>query len=342
MPNGGTDNCMNCAHNRANHQSANVKSAPRYTRQSFCSVHNIPMWDHAWTYCSNINTPEPDIAVPINTVGLYSEGYSRIPWLGRTAPIRKEKIAHCEICNSGETEGLAINSDALGLHVEFCSNDHYREWHTKQTEALGFEGAYSIGRNTLHEAVLRGDLEQLESLTSDNSSLNKADHFGWTPIHLAAFMGFEAGVNTLIKAGATAKARDAIGELPIDLAGSEGHTGIVNLLQQATYVTTEEKETALLKAAADGNLELVEVLINADTAIECTDYRGRTPLLLAVWGGHYTTSVFLLDHGANVHVEDEYGNSPVKTVDTWNSRNPSELHRLIHEWIKKSDTQDPS
>ena len=342
MPNGGTDNCMNCAHNRANQQSANVKSAPRYTRQSFCSVHNIPMWDHAWTYCSNINTPEPDIEVPINTVGLYSEGYSRIPWLGRTAPIRKENIARCAICNSGETEGLAIDSDALGLHVEFCSNDHYREWQAAQTDSLGFERCYSIDRNPLHEAVLRGDLEQLESLTSDSEALNKADHFGWSPLHLAAFMGFEAGVNTLIKAGATAKARDAIGELPVDLAGSEGHTGIVNLLQQVTYVTTEEKETALLKAAADGNLELVEVLINADTSIECTDYRGRTPLLLSVWGGHYTTSVFLLDHGANVHVEDEYGNSPVKTVDTWNSRNPSELHRLIHEWIKRSGAQDPS
>ena len=338
MPNGGTDNCMNCAHNRANQQSANVKTAPRHTRLSFCSVHNIPMRDHAWTYCSNINSPDADVTIPINTVGLFSEGYSRIPWLGRTAPIRKETIARCEICHSGEVEGLAINSDALGLQVEFCTNDHYREWQAAQLDSLGLERCYAIGRNALHEAVLQGDLAQLESLSHDSNTLNTVDHFGWTPLHLAAFLGFSDGVNTLIKAGADATIRDGLNELPIDLAGSEGHSDIVNLLIATTFVTSEEKESALLKAASDGNLELVEALINAETAIECTDYRGRTPLLLAVWGGHYTTSVFLLDHGANVNVEDDYGNSPIKTVDTWNARKPSELHRLIHEWIKRTET----
>jgi len=342
MPNGGTDNCMNCPHNRANQQSANVKTAPRYTRQSFCSVHNIPMWDHAWTYCSNINSDHPDIEVAINTVGLHAEGYSRIPWLGRTAPVRKTIKVPCLICHSSGSECLTLNSDALDILVAFCSNDHYREWHAEQTESLGYTKIYNIGRNAVHEAVLQNDQMQLVSLIGDRDALNKADHFGWSPLHLAAFLGFEAGVKTLIEAGANTKARDTVGELPIDLAGSEGHTGIVELLQQGTYSTPKEKETALLKAAADGNLELVEALVNAGTAIECIDYRGRTPLLLAVWGGHYTTSVFLLDHGANVHVEDEYGNSPIKTVDTWNSRNPSELHRLIHEWVKRTDAQDPS
>ena len=341
MPNGGTDNCMNCPHNRANQQSANVKTAPRYTRQSFCSVHKIPMWDHAWTYCSNIYDDDADVTVPINTVGLHAEGYSRIPWLGRTAPIRKTIEAPCVTCQTSGSECLTLNSDALGIHVAFCSNDHYREWQAEQLELLGFTELYRIGRNAVHEAVLHTDQKQLELLISDREALNKADHFGWSPLHLAAYLGFEAGVKTLIEAGANTKVRDAAGELPIDLAGSEGHTGIVELLQQGTYATLEEKETALLKAAADGNLELVEVLINQGTAIECIDYRGRTPLLLAVWGGHYTTSVFLLDHGANVHVEDEYGNSPVKTVDTWSARNSTELHRLIHEWINKSDTQDP-
>jgi hypothetical protein len=47
--------------------------------------------------------------------------------------------------------------------------------------------------------------------------------------------------------------------------------------------------------------------------------------------------VFLLDHGASIDVEDDYGNTPLKVVETWHSRKPDELHRLIHEWIKKAD-----
>jgi len=340
MPNGGTDNCMNCPHNRANQLTANVKTAPRYTRLPFCAVHHIPIWDHAWTYCKNIGKIDPDITVPINTVGLHAEGYSRVPWLGRTPPVRKEGVANCAVCGSSGVEYLIIESTPLNLNVAFCSNEHYKDWQKEQLEALGFEGIYSIGRNDLHKAVLHEDIDRTTSLASDAEMLHTRDLFGWTPLHLAAYFGFESGVSKLIEGGADAKACDDIGQMPIDLAGMEGFGSIVNTLQTSTFTNPEERHRALLKSAEEGNLELVEALINSGVDIECTDYRGRTPLLLAVWSGHYTTTVFLLDHGANVHIEDEYGNSPLKTVETWNSRNPSELHRLIHEWVKKSGRQE--
>ena len=339
MPNGGTDNCMNCPHNRANQPTANVKTAPRYTRLPFCAVHHIPIWDHAWTYCKNIGSIDPAITVPINTVGLHAEGYSRVPWLGRTAPVRKEGVANCAVCGASGDEYLKIESTPLKLNVAFCSNEHYRDWHKEQLETLGFEGIYSIGRNELHNAVLHEDIDCTTSLASDAELLNTRDLFGWTPLHLAAYLGFELGVSVLIDAGADAKTCDDIGQMPIDLAGMEGFGSIVNTLQTSTFTDQGETERALLKSAEEGNLELVEALINSGVDIECTDYRGRTPLLLAVWGGHYTTTGFLLDHGANVHIEDAYGNSPLKTVETWNSRNPSELYRLIHEWVKKSGRQ---
>ena len=141
-------------------------------------------------------------------------------------------------------------------------------------------------------------------------------------------------MDALVAAGADAKLRDLVGKQPIDLAGSEGFGPVVSKLVQHTFSDVTERESALLQAATDGNLELVEMLIDAGTQIECTDYRGRTPLLLAVWAGHFTTSVFLLDHGADVLVEDQYGNTPRKTVETWYSRQPNELYRLIREWVE--------
>jgi uncharacterized protein len=144
------------------------------------------------------------------------------------------------------------------------------------------------------------------------------------------------GVSALLASSADPKLADAAGHTPIELSGRECFSAVVRSLETVTYAKTQDREAALLKAASDGNLELVEVLINAGTDVECSEYRGRTPLLLTVWEGHYTTSVFLLDHGANIHVEDEYGTTPLKTVETWHSRNLDELHRLIHGWIKKS------
>jgi len=209
-------------------------------------------------------------------------------------------------------------------------------------EKHGFNAIYSIGRTSIHQAVL-GDYPAAISLSEvPDIDVDAQDSYGWTALHLASYFGNSELVKLLLEKGSSTRIRDKLGLLPIDLAGSEGHSDVVQLLVEATFSSESEREESLLKAANDGNLELVEAHINLGVSIECKDYRGRTPLLLAVWGNHYTTTVFLLDHGANVHVEDEYGNSPVKTVDTWKSRNPSELHRLIHEWIKKSDAQDPS
>jgi ankyrin repeat protein len=71
--------------------------------------------------------------------------------------------------------------------------------------------------------------------------------------------------------------------------GSEGYTKIVEALAPITFESEKSRQDALLKAAERGNLELVEALIKSGTEIECVDYRGRTPLSLAVWQGHYTT-----------------------------------------------------
>ena len=337
MPNGGTDNCMNCSHNRANQQLINVKTAPSQTRLAFCSVHQIPVWEHAWTYCANINESSPDVTVPIYSVGLYSDGYTRIPWLGRTAPVRQRQIVSCEVCLTSVTQGLIVESEALGLNVAFCSNDHYAEWHLQQLETHGFGGVYHIGRNALHAAILVEDLESIRSLANGSEACNHPDIFGWTPLHLSAYLGFTEGVSALLASSANPKLGDAAGHIPIELAGREGFSAVVRTLEPVTYTTAQDREAALLKAAAGGNLELVEVLINTGTDIECADYRGRTSLLLAVWGGHYTTSVFLLDHGANIYVEDDYGNSPLQMVETWHSKNSDDLHRLIHDWIRKAD-----
>ena len=222
----------------------------------------------------------------------------------------------------------------MGIDASFCSNDHYRKWYQAKLAESGLENVYDIERNQIHQSVLDGDYASFNIHAEIRDNINEADIFGWTPLHLAAFLGLEEFVSGLVEAGSDALAKDYVGHMPIDLAGSEGYTKIVGFLAPITFVSEESRQEALLNAAERGNLELVEALIKSGTDIECTDYRGRTPLLLAVWQGHYTTSVYLLDHSANIHVQDDYGNSPLKIVDTWNSKRPDDIYHLVHKWIQ--------
>ena len=318
----------------ANKASANIKTASRDTRVPFCTVHLIPVWNHAWTYCSNIGSVQPEMNIPINTVGLYSEGYSRIPWLGRTAPFRSEQVSNCQICGMSGNEGIRLKSDVMGIDASFCSNAHYRKWCQEKLDESGLEQVYGIGRNQLHQSVLDGDYTSFKNHAENRGNKSEADIFGWTPLHLAAFLGRYEFASDLVEAGSDARAKDLAGHMPIDLAGSEGYRKIVEILAPITFESEKSRQDALLNAAERGNLELVEALITSGTDLECTDYRGRTPLLLAIWQGHYTTSIYLLDHGANIHVQDDYGNSPLKIVDTWNSKRPDEIYHLVHKWIQ--------
>ena len=43
MPNGGTDNCMNCSHNRANMLPNDTKLTNRSGRLPYCMLRHVPV-----------------------------------------------------------------------------------------------------------------------------------------------------------------------------------------------------------------------------------------------------------------------------------------------------------
>ena len=336
MPNGGTDNCGNCPHNKRNQISPNPKTAQQATRLHFCTVHDIPLSDAYWTYCDNIYTTTPDRQIPINTIGIRSEGYARVAWLGRTAPQEVSNISACVVCGTEAKgrDGLRIIIPRLEIDAIACCNEHYSTWLRETSARIPFDSLYDIGRNELHAAVLASDHQHADF--SDPQIVNCLDDFGLSPLHLSAYFSDNFFVTRLLESGADATLEDKAGRRAITLAGSEGHGDIVRVLIKHSFPDESTIEEALLGAATEGNLELVEALLKLGTCIDCTDYRGRTPLYLAVWGEHYTTAVFLLDQGADIHVTDDYGNTLESTVMTWNSKRGSEMKVLIQKWLGRN------
>ncbi|CAG9461921.1 unnamed protein product [Pedinophyceae sp. YPF-701] len=69
--------------------------------------------------------------------------------------------------------------------------------------------------------------------------------------------------------------------------------------------------TALLRAAAAGNLAAVEGLIAEGASVDTTDDNGLTPLHLAAAGGRDAVARLLLSKGASVQVDDNAGRTPL-------------------------------
>ncbi|KAK0311278.1 hypothetical protein LTR01_003273 [Friedmanniomyces endolithicus] len=128
-----------------------------------------------------------------------------------------------------------------------------------------------------------GARKMVTLLARDGKSLNIANQEGVTPLMRAITKGVVANARTLLKEGAAA-----------DLADNKGMR-------------------ALHCAAQVGSVEAVQELFKrgqAATSIDAEDCQGNTALSLAAAGGHEDIVLFLLEHGADRNIENEFGDDP--------------------------------
>jgi ankyrin repeat protein len=359
MPNGGTDCCMNCAFNRANHDVGNIKSNDRFTRIPFCTLRSVAVFDRAWTYCRSFSHKMAEGREPIGPIfanGQWGPGYQRVPWYGLIEP-RRNEIKSCLVCGLDNEKGISLFEDD-GQALNFCSNDHYSEW----VENNPYTSSISEDENRLLKAAEIGDSRLIDDLLSSGVNVNAQDDYLWTPLHwaamfghttivrqlldaeadidsqnlirwtpthCAAYFGNEKCVLELVNSGVNLHLMGADGMRAVDLAGSEGFAEIVSLILEGSYSSEEEKEQALLLAAQEGHLETVVSLINNGVNIETADRAGWTPLLKAVYEGHVNVSIYLLDHGANINAQNKYGYTPFSITNTWKTSGMEELKSIL-------------
>ena len=146
-------------------------------------------------------------------------------------------------------------------------------------------------------------------------SVNKQNNMGWSPLLGAASRGHSECVELLLQCNARVDVFDYEGRSALHLAADCGSMEVCQfLLEKNAFVNSKNKLglTALHFAAAKGYTELVSFLVTkSGAAIESLTIKKQAPLHLAAAAGQLDTCQKLIDLDAMVDWDDDLQQKPI-------------------------------
>jgi ankyrin repeat protein len=147
---------------------------------------------------------------------------------------------------------------------------------------LADELAAHAGELSEFEAAAFDDTARLEALIrADRSVVGNWSPDGWQPLHLAAYFGRAESARILLDADAPVglASRNAMAVYPLHAAAAGRHAELIWLLiasDAPVNATQPGGTTALMSAAANGDLDSVRALLAAGAEPQLRDDDGRT------------------------------------------------------------------
>lgn len=145
-----------------------------------------------------------------------------------------------------------------------------------------------------------------------------------SPLAAAAFRGNDRIVELLLSRGANADQLDATGKTPIVYASAHGFVLVVRRLLDAgvnAKARYGNDLTALMWAAghddgvgAGAAVDVTELLIERGAAVDASDNRGRTAVMIAAERGDAAVVARLVTHGAALVLRDKAGRTACDLV----------------------------
>jgi ankyrin repeat protein len=198
------------------------------------------------------------------------------------------------------------------------------------------------GASPLSEAVKLSDVEMVRMLLDAGADANSPNQDNQTALMLASSVGSAEIAKLLIKKGATVNAIENYrGQNALMWAAAGNFPDVVELLianhadvkVRARYddwprqMTSEPRAqfrptgglTALLYATRSGCLRCAQAIVKAGADINQPNPDGITPLINALDNKSFDVAMFLLDKGANPHVWDMTGRTPIYVAVDMNS-----------------------
>jgi ankyrin repeat protein len=176
------------------------------------------------------------------------------------------------------------------LGMSYCGSKKDKKSESVSTAPNDLSKVTAAPLISIHEAALNGRLNDVTALLKSGIRPDTLDQEGRTPLSYAAYNGNTEIMGLLIRNGADVNKADKFGRTALMMASSGPYPMAVKMLldQKAdpNLVDTEEHFTALMYAAAEGQLECVRILLlyKADPVMKDKD--GDDALSFARNNGH--------------------------------------------------------
>lgn len=203
---------------------------------------------------------------------------------------------------------------------------------TLQNQILESDVTLYIGKHEselatrLNCAVHHGDFYKLKCLIGAGADPSKTDYDGRSPLHIAAYKGYEDITVFLIQQGVNLDILDNFGNSPLLEAIKRGHGKVASLLVEAgASLEIDDAGGFLCMTVARRDFDLLKRILASGVNPNAKNYDYRTPLHIAASEGMYVAAKVLLEAGASVLSKDRWGNTPLHEARLSEDKNLIEL-----------------
>lgn len=169
----------------------------------------------------------------------------------------------------------------------------------------------------------------VEMLLSEGVNPDEQGKFETTPLHRAAFNGYDDIVSVLLSKGADPNMKDFGGAAPLHMAARKGNIDVVRkLIEAGADLELQDNEgfTALQRAISNNNTAVGVFLLEAGASPKNVDSAGNTPLIEAVRIGNKTLVEELILQGAS---KDNKNNLGITASDYASKKGDDEIIELL-------------
>lgn len=136
----------------------------------------------------------------------------------------------------------------------------------------------------LHGAVWNGHIDTVLFLLDHGADINAQNNHGWTALHNAAWVGRDDIVRLLLDRHARVDLRAIDGSTVLHCAAEKGFLGIIEMILRAVVALDERgqfERTALHWASRNNYPSVVSLLLASGAQFHLEDSEGKTPIMLA-------------------------------------------------------------